>query len=131
MKKSLSFVFGLLAAFVLIIHPEIIFAQTPLQQANFQPPSVRDSTVGFGSSLMDAIKVIINFLLLFLGIIATAFVIYGGFLYVTSGGDDSKAESGKKILIQAAIGIGIILISYAFIHTLLGMGMNEPPETNL
>jgi hypothetical protein len=44
-------------------------------------------------------------------------VIYGGFLYITSQGEDT--EKAKKVLMYAAIGIVIILISFALVNTLL------------
>jgi hypothetical protein len=47
-------------------------------------------------------------------------VIYGGFLYVGSGGNEESTGKAKKILIYAAIGIIIILVSFALVNTLLG-----------
>ncbi len=48
-----------------------------------------------------------------LGIIALVLVIYGGFVFMTAGGDDQKISQGKKILINGVIGLTIILSSYA------------------
>jgi len=93
------------------------------------PPNVEDATVWSGSA-RQAIRVIVNYFLFFLGLIATVMVIYGGFLYITSGGDDSGAEKGKKILIYAAIGIIVILISYALVNTLLQAGTGNAPIEN-
>lgn len=115
MKKLFAPVLGLFAAAVLLIEPAA--AQLILDADN--PSNVQSGTFWSGS-LRDAILTIINFFLFFLGIIATAFVIYGGFLYVTSQGDDQAVEKAKKIITFAAIGIVIILISFALINTLLG-----------
>jgi len=71
----------------------------------------------------------VNFFLYFLGLIATVFVIYGGFLYITSQGDDGNVEKAKKILTFAAIGILIILISFALINTLLTAGISQQALT--
>jgi PKD repeat protein len=68
----------------------------------------------------DFIQTIANFALSFLGLVATLMVIYGGVLYVTSRGDEEAATNGKKTISYAAIGIVIILGSFAFVNTLLG-----------
>ncbi|MCF7831022.1 pilin [Candidatus Gracilibacteria bacterium] len=91
------------------------------------PANIADST-SWGGSARAAIRSVINYFLYFLGLVATIMVIYGGFLYVTSGGDDAGSEKGKKILIAAAIGILVILVSYALVNTIIGAGsLQEPP----
>lgn len=56
---------------------------------------------------------IINVALGFLGIIAVGFIIYAGFLWMTSQGNPEQIEQAKKILIGAVIGLIIILSSFA------------------
>ncbi len=56
---------------------------------------------------------IINIFLGFLGVIAVCIVLYGGFLYMTSGGDDEKIGTAKKLLINGVIGLVIILSAFA------------------
>jgi hypothetical protein len=48
-----------------------------------------------------------------LGIVATVLIIYAGFLWMTAGGDDSKAETARKIIFSAVIGLAIILMAFA------------------
>ncbi len=55
---------------------------------------------------------IINIFLGFLGVIAVCIVLYGGYLYMTSGGDDEKIGTAKKLLINGAIGLVIILSAF-------------------
>jgi hypothetical protein len=70
-------------------------------------------------SLIDLTRTLLNYFLGFLGILALAIVIYGGFMYVTAGVNDSGAETGKKVLTYAAIGIIVILLSFVIVNTLL------------
>jgi hypothetical protein len=56
-----------------------------------------------------------------MSIIAVLMVIYGGVLMLTSAGGDGYGK-GKKILTYAAIGIIIILLSFAFVSTILTAG---------
>jgi hypothetical protein len=51
--------------------------------------------------------------------IAVIMVIYGGFQYITSAGNEEKATSARKTLLYAGIGLVIILLSFVMVSTLL------------
>ncbi len=76
--------------------------------------------LGGGGDIRALVLKIINFFLGFLGLLAVIMVIYGGFLYVSSAGNQEKVDSAKKILLYAVIGIVVIIISFALVNTLLG-----------
>ncbi|MFA5248142.1 MAG: hypothetical protein WC415_02760 [Patescibacteria group bacterium] len=54
---------------------------------------------------------IIQIVLSFLGLLAVGLIIYAGFLWMTAAGDESRIERAKKIIINAVIGLIIILSS--------------------
>lgn len=56
---------------------------------------------------------IIKIALGFLGVIAISLVLYGGFLYMTAGGDEAKVAKAKKVLINSFIGLVIVFASYS------------------
>lgn len=58
---------------------------------------------------------IIRIILGFLGTIAVILMLYGGFLIMTAGGNAEKVQSGRKTLINAAIGLAIILSAYGIV----------------
>lgn len=116
MKKTLAAVLGLFAA-ILVIEPAFALMINPSDN----PSEIDSATIWDGDFRMAALT-LLNFFLFFLGLVATGFVIYGGFLYVTSQGDDGNVETAKKILMFAAIGILVILVSFALINTLLQSG---------
>lgn len=126
LPKTVSYFFAGLLALGFVFAPEFVQAQLidPTTDGNI----ATDTTV-FGGSLRAAIQTIINFFLFFLGTIAVAMVVYGGFMYITSQGDDGQTEKGRKIIQYAAIGIIIILISYALVATLLGAGTGDKALT--
>lgn len=70
--------------------------------------------------IKGVVMLIVNFFLGFLGLLALVMVIYGGFLYVSSAGNEENVGKAKKILMYAAIGIIVILIAYPVVNTLLG-----------
>ena len=46
------------------------------------------------------------------------YVIYGGYLYIFSGGDPGKVATGKKALYQAFLGLAIVMLAYAIMSTI-------------
>ena len=62
-------------------------------------------------TLTDIIGKLIDFLLTIALIICPLMIVVGGFFFITSAGDPAKANKGRAIMIYAAIGLVIILIS--------------------
>ncbi len=69
-------------------------------------------------NIMTDISVIIGYL-------ALGFIIYGGYLYILSGGDSGKVAKGKKTLIGAVIGIAISLLASVIVNTILAILAGE------
>jgi|WetSurMetagenome_2_1015567.scaffolds.fasta_scaffold00606_9 hypothetical protein len=61
----------------------------------------------------DIIVNIIKIVLEFLGIIFVVLLIFGGFKYMTAAGNESQVDEAKKLIVQAVIGLAIILSAYA------------------
>ena len=55
---------------------------------------------------------VINVILGLLGIIVVGYFIYAGFLIMTSGGEEDKIAKGKRVMINATIGLAIVLSSW-------------------
>lgn len=62
---------------------------------------------------------IIQFLLLIVGLVAIAFIIYGGFQFITSRGDEEQATAGKRTLTNAIIGLVIVILSYIIVAVIV------------
>ena len=56
---------------------------------------------------------IIRVVLSLVGIVFVSLVIYGGIIWMTSGGNSDQVSRAQKILVQAGIGLAIILLSWA------------------
>jgi len=83
------------------------------------PESDKFNTIGENVSVRQFILNVLNFFLTFLGLIATAVVIFAGYKYVTAMGDDGQLESSKKMILYAVVGILVILLSYALVNTVI------------
>lgn len=76
------------------------------------------SAAGFGEpkSIPEIIGSLIAAFLSLLGIIFLVLIIYGGFLWMTSGGNEAKVLKAKKVLTQATIGLIIIVSAYSITY---------------
>lgn len=63
---------------------------------------------------------IINSVLGILGILAVIYLVYGGFRWMTAGGDEGTVTEAKNIIKNAVIGLAIILSSYAIANFVTG-----------
>ena len=84
------------------------------------PALALDVGLGYGTytglgtkDIREGIMAVINVLLGFLGIIAIVIILYGGFVWLTSGGNEEKVGQAKKIISAGIIGLVIIFVAYA------------------
>jgi hypothetical protein len=61
---------------------------------------------------------VIIMLLSLAGMVAVLFIIVGGFWYITSAGNEEQAEKGKSTLLNAIIGIIVIVLSFVIIDVI-------------
>ena len=54
-------------------------------------------------------------LLIFSGVVALFLIIFGGFRFMTSGGDPKAVEGARKTIIWAIIGLVVVLLSFAIV----------------
>ncbi len=97
-----------------LILPVETFAQT-----DFGVTEVEESIDLGGGDFALVVTKIIRALLGFLGLIAVIVVLYGGFTYMTAGGNEEKITKGKKILINGLIGLTIIFFSVAIVQFII------------
>lgn len=103
--------FSLLRPVLLL--PLLLTAQSTLAQG-LQP--VRPFLGTSQSNLIDAVQFIINILLVLVGLAAAVMLIVGGVQYITSRGDDTKAEEAKNTILYAVMGLIVIGLSAAIVN---------------
>lgn len=99
----------------------VIFIPDVLAQSDIES-SLALVNEGAGLGTTDIRVIIANIVRVFLGvvgIIAFGFILYAGFLWMTSQGDAAKVEKAQKIMINAGIGLVIILSSLAITQFVL------------
>jgi hypothetical protein len=70
---------------------------------------------------IDTIQTFISGLLTFLGLIMVAMALWGGWKILTSGAEDEGKEAGKKIIINAVIGIVVIFFAWTLTNLLFSI----------
>jgi hypothetical protein len=70
---------------------------------------------GYGEprNLVEIVGALIGVFLSLLGVIFLCLVIYGGFIWMTAGGNEGKVLKAKRILQDAIIGLIIVMSAYA------------------
>ena len=59
------------------------------------------------------------------GLLALAFLIWGGIRWILSGGDKAKVEEARKTLTAALIGLVVVFLSYFLLNLILSLfGIN-------
>ena len=82
------------------------------------------------TTLADLINNAIPILLPVAGVFLLAYLIWGGFDYLTSMGDPKKAEAGKNKITQAILGFFIIFAAYWIVQLVAFVfGLKSGPIT--
>ena len=72
--------------------------------------------VGTDADLEGDVKGVINAIIGALGIVAVVVMIIGGVTYMTSAGDASKVKKAKDTILYGAIGLIIVMLSFAIVN---------------
>lgn len=72
-------------------------------------------------SAKDILQTIVKWLLSLIGTLAVISLLYGGFLYITSQGDESKAERAKTIILYSIIGLVVIGLSAIIVNVVISV----------
>ncbi len=100
MKIWRKIFFAIIACFSLSLNP--VYAQT----------EVGENLLLGNTSPVDIAISIVNWALGLLALAAVIIILYGGFIWLTSGGNEEKIDKAKKILRNGLIGLVIILVSW-------------------
>jgi tellurite resistance protein TehA-like permease len=78
-------------------------------------------TAGSGStdSLTSIAGQVVNIFSIIVGITAVIMIIYGGFRYITSGGDSGRVGNAKNTLIYALVGLIVVALAQFLVHYVL------------
>ena len=70
------------------------------------------------TDLSDYIRTFYTFFVTSAGILATVMIMFGGYRWITAGGNSSKISEAKETIISAALGLVLALTSYVILNTI-------------
>jgi hypothetical protein len=132
---------------ILLLLGTIIFSTNDILfnevYAGVRPPSIssppdkgtipNNSGVYQGANFIDAVELIINWLLSFIGIIVFVIFLFAGFEYATAGDNQDKASSARNRMVNAVIGLIIIFFAFVASNAVLGFIFQDsiPAEASI
>ena len=72
-----------------------------------------------GQKVDNLIATVINIFSFVVGVVAVIMIIYGGFTYITSGGDSGKVGNAKNAILYAVIGLIIVAMAQFVVRFVL------------
>jgi hypothetical protein len=115
---SLLLILGI-SSFLFFYLSPVYTQEAPASGDTFQLQDFENTTMLGTSDFRIIIAKIIRAVLGLLGIVALGIVLYGGYLIMTSGGQEDKITQGKKVLINGTIGLAIILSAFSIAQFIL------------
>ncbi|MDD4290236.1 MAG: TrbC/VirB2 family protein [Patescibacteria group bacterium] len=112
---------------MVICLPLISSAQLNTYNVGYIP----DVGLGTDTDVEATAQRIINLVLGFLGFVALVIIIIAGFKWMTSGGNDEKIGSAKKMMGAGVVGLIIVLFAYvitAFVFNAMATATNTEFE---
>lgn len=61
----------------------------------------------------------LNFALYAVGIVAVIYAIYGGYIYMTSGGNAAQTKKGRDILLWSIIGLIVVVVATVIVNVVI------------
>lgn len=120
MKSALA-----LGFIVITFLPALLFVSVPLS-ALAAEPLVPEACRGAGASascnaceLVGLIENLVELFIEIMLIVGTIIVVVAGFKLVTSGGDVAAKEGAKKMLVNAILGLLIVLAAWLIVETII------------
>jgi hypothetical protein len=100
------------AVFLIFYSPTLSIAQNVSQPDTNEPDLTLPNPLGTTNVSVLAAR-IIRAVLGLVGVFALVMFIYGGVLWMSSGGNEEMIKKGKDTLVWAVLGLALIFFSYA------------------
>ncbi len=123
LRRRVSAIF--LAIFLGLVPVATVLATTSTTPTTSPSPAA-DAGYGFidplGSrTIPQILGGVVRAALGFVGAVFLLFFVWGGFLWMTSGGDTERVKKARASLLNALIGILIVFFSYVLVNAIIGL----------
>jgi hypothetical protein len=116
---------GMMALFVLPLAVNNVMAQdSDYTDLGLDQIGGYISDSGGTATLPQIIGGVISTIMGILGVIVVLIILWGGFIWMTAGGEPDKVDKAKKMIYSGIIGLVIIFASYAIAQFVIGSLQN-------
>ena len=119
--KKIATLLTLTAVFALTAMPAFAALDVGLSYGTYTGLGTKD--------VREGIMQVVNYMMGFLGIVAILIILYGGFTWMTAGGNEEKVGQAKKIITAGIIGLIIIFVSFALATFVINQLMSATGAT--
>jgi len=110
MKKTFLFLAG-----VALFKSLPVFAAASTSPEELQSDAVTKLNPGNITGISDLMGRGITAMVMFMGTIALALIVYAGFMWMTAGGNETRIEKARTIMVWTMLGTIAIGASYGFV----------------
>jgi len=82
-----------------------------------------------GTDLIQVALRAVQALLGFAPLLSVVMLIFGGFMWMTSGGDEERLEQAKKTVSGAVVGFVVVMLAWAAVSFVMKTTLNVSAET--
>jgi hypothetical protein len=122
MKKYLTIV----TSVVVSLAPVSVFAATTFKEGIAEAGQTAAKNGLFLASTLNIIENIILFLMAGNALLAVGAIVWASFLYVTSFTDEEKTKKAKLTVIQAVVGLLLIVLAFIIVQTIRKVILKNP-----
>jgi hypothetical protein len=122
-RKSLAITVTAVALLVVpLVTPAAVFASSPdvakclKSGATLSTNCETENAVANGANLQDMVTRLVNLFSLVVAIVAVVMIIFGGFRYITSGGDSGNVSGAKNTIIYAIVGLVVVALAQLIVR---------------
>ena len=76
---------------------------------------------GSGDKIRDIIASIVGYILAMVGVVLLVNVVFAGYSWMLSGGNDEKIKKSKDKIVNSIIGLAIIMVAYVLVNAIFGL----------
>ena len=113
MKKWILPCLIILGLAIPLVLPLLVSAEVTTMGEGLQDFGETAMGTGAETSLPIIIGQVVKIVISLLGLIAAVIIIVGGFMWMTSGGEEEKITKAKKLMINGLIGLILVILAYA------------------
>ena len=70
---------------------------------------------------MTLMEIVTTWIFIIAGVVAFFYLIYSGFIYLTAGGNPDAAKKGQQGILNAIIGLVIIVLAYSIVRGVVSL----------